>query len=108
MSKILDELTKDEREAIERIAVALQQEKLEFPKFSNGRLSYGASIVSQDAGSLTRAVDRFLYRRGSFDEIELQSAQVGATVIRMICLLIRKKKKAWLLKKTKTNGKNKA
>lgn len=95
------DLTLEEQNAVVWIATALQRAKDMHPKFSHGSLAYSASIVSEEAGEYTRATNRFLYRDGPFEHLIDEVAQVGATAIRALVMLQKKRKSAWKLRKKK-------
>lgn len=94
-------LTQEEQNAVVRVAVALREAKIKHPKFSHGKLDYGASIVIEEAGELVRATNRFIYETGGYDDVDREAAQTGATAIRMLCLLQRKRKFAHKLRRKK-------
>lgn len=95
------DMTLEEQNAVVWIATALQRAKDLHPKFAHGSLAYCASIVAEESGEYTRATNRFLYRDGPFENMIDEVAQVGATAVRALVMLQKKRKVAWKLRKKK-------
>ena len=96
---ILDDITLEELNAVVWILTAYRKAKARHPKFSKGRIMYGQSIVLEEAGKLTRSVNKFLFENGGFDDLVLRAANTGAATLRLLMLLERKRKRAALIRK---------
>lgn len=85
--ELLNQTDPHEQLALILILKELERAKVKHPHFSNGDLMYGAAIISEESGELSRATIQYCHENGSFGEIEKETAQTAATSIRMLRML---------------------